>query len=208
MSSQMGTVMCVTNFDLTPFTFLSRAKGMSSNSRRSKFYMHIMVLGFLIKSLLGYNRDILHLIFNDYELLESFTTPGTLLELRGLCCDLFHVVRPFLYEHIHLKNEKVERAFLDTVNSPGFPQHLLSRTRTFQVVLRPPSSPLEDLGNVIKRMTSLRAFNVCYVHGDLSFIERLAELNDKLPATLQTLHLRPVVEETFLSVSSRTPHQI
>jgi hypothetical protein len=139
--------------------------------------------------------------------MESFS-PRILLELQLLCRDLFIIIRPYMYEHIHLKTKKVEKAFLKTVTSSTFHRRLLSKTRTLQITLRPSSHTHQGLGKVLVLMTSLCALNVCYHHDDHGFIDRLDSLNDWFPSLLRTLHIRPVVEETYLSVSFNLSNKV
>lgn len=157
----------------------------------------------LIISIIGFNYDIFYLIFNYHGIIPSLmTTSSSLFDLQRLC-RAFHIIfRPFIYEHINLQNETVENKFLTTVTSPNFYQHLLSKTRTLQIRLRPSSPMFEKLGDTLKMMTSLCTLNVCYAHDDTNFIETLTTLNGLFPQTLTTLHFRPVIEETFLSVST------
>lgn len=150
---------------------------------------------------IGVSYDILELIFDSYAVMESFSSTQDLIAIQLLCYELSLIIKPYIYQHINLKNKSVEKAFLETVTSPKFNQRLLTETRTFQITLLSSLPTHPDLGNVIKLMTRLCTLNVCYSHHDSEFMEKLEELNSCFPLTIHTLHLRPVVGETFLSVS-------
>lgn len=161
-----------------------------------------MLYKFLIIFIIGFNYDIFHLIFNYHDVVPSLvTTQNTLLDLQLLCYSFYLVFRPFIYEHINLQNQTVENAFLTSATSSFFHRNLLRKTRTLQITLRPLSPMFEKLGEVLQTMTSLCTLNICYAHNDSKFIETLTTLNKQFPRTLKTLHLRPVLGETFLSVS-------
>lgn len=133
---------------------------------------------------------------------KRITSRYRLDRYEAICHCFRSMVNTLLYRHVNLRNEEVELAFLQRVLSSDL--QMLSDTRTLQFKI--PAGTIDvssppPVKAVISKMKNLHALNVLYYHADNSTLDKVIFLMDKMKSNVETLHLRPVEQETFLSVS-------
>ncbi|KAF7335857.1 DBF4-type domain-containing protein [Mycena sanguinolenta] len=105
--------------------------------------------------------------------------------------EYLRLFRPMIYRNVNLRTVSDALQFFSTVCEPE---------NQYLAVLSGPVSNMFwlQLRAALGQLTQLRTFNFCYKHSDTDFLVRLvneADLQHCLPATTQTLHLKPIDDE-------------
>ncbi|KAK7021551.1 hypothetical protein R3P38DRAFT_1127485 [Favolaschia claudopus] len=161
--------------------------------------------------------DIWHRILSEEEELTIYDIPAAnLLPLSMSCHYLQDLLQVYLYRHVNLRTVEKALAFFDTLLTPAHNYHDLAAevlTLQFSFTTHDESSseggPIWDLfwdqlASVMRLMSALKTLNICYSLHDDDCLHRFimeSNLQDCVPASLETVHLKPLPGTEFGSLT-------